>query len=358
MHYLVQLAAAVACLAPVSQAFLLPPTISPDVVRLDTAGDADGVVALVACPGCPLPTSVFDMLVPAPDVEIQTSLRFTVSVTHGKEGDAVLLNGHQAYPVIPTSDIFRGALSADQLGKTPVGSWDFVASRELGYALHIHHPQETSGDPAHPLNIVEMRLEIIDVGGKDIHGIPSLEVKLLETPSGGLMLADAALGPPRAMKQCTTMFCAWKEQLKDRLSKLKHCAGMRPHHGVKNPSHHANALSQPHHPHHGFHPHHHHKHSGFSRFVRAAVLRVFIPVMIGLVIGATASVVGIAVGQLAICVYRALFRRGARPAYTPVESDANAEAETKSFLAHQDAPPVYEDAPAYEEAAAPKTTSE
>jgi len=65
--------------------------------------------------------------------------------------------------------------------------------------------------------------------------------------------------------------------------------------------------------------------------------------------GIVASLVGVIIGQLAIFLWRALFRRNQQPSeYQKVDQVEAAEGkeDPEALLA----PPVYEDAPAYEEA--------
>jgi hypothetical protein len=79
-----------------------------------------------------------------------------------------------------------------------------------------------------------------------------------------------------------------------------------------------------------------------------------IPITVGVVAGVTASLVGMAVGHLAIFIWRALFRRGGKGAYSKVQHEdvsvEEGEDESKSFLEHQSAPPSYEEAAVEEKA--------
>jgi hypothetical protein len=378
MLRLVQLAAAAASLAPLSQAFLLPPTVSSvssvsidNNALLDAFHHSDVLSVALPCAGCPVMSTVIDGVVRDPG-PVENYLEFNLTFTRGKQGDTLLLNGHQAYPFDPLSELFQGTLHAYQYAKVPSGIYQ-AGLADLGYAIAIHHHVEKAGDPANPLNIVEIRLKVIDMmGGHVVGGMSVIQVKLLETPSRALMLGDVQLAPSTTsmnpskfhqLNQCSSLRCAWKAwkaSLKDKLSKHKGCAGMRPHHMFMPFD--LNKAGHTDRPHHSFHPshhhnHHHHKQSGFGRFLRGAVLRVLIPVMIGLALGATASVIGIVVGHIvghiAIFIWRVLFRRGQSASYTRVESDDtnddDEDDETKAFLANGEAPPVYEHAPVYEE---------
>jgi hypothetical protein len=370
----VPLAAAAAWLATVSHGFLLPPTISSsdkDIVNTLPFVDAlarDERTVMLECPRCPIEVSNFRGAAVLPTESV---LRFNFSLSPNDGGaDALMLNGLQVYPVNPGSKIWEVVLTADQLAKSPSGTWDYAGSPELGFALRIHHVDKTS--PSDNLGLVILTLDVLDLHHIAVEGIPRLELTVVETQSGKLMIAEDKPvyfeKPAKVGTECTTVVCAWRAYFADKVSKLGGgCAGKGRHQGhTMKPSVNQDGSPHPHGPRpHGHGPHrphrHHHKHNGFSRILRVVVLRVLIPVMIGLLVGATASIVGIVVGQVAICIWRTLFRRGGRSAYTKVQSEDvsdDDQEQTKSFLQHQDAPPVYEDAPEYEEVVADARASE
>ena len=113
---------------------------------------------------------------------------------------------------------------------------------------------------------------------------------------------------------------------------------MRPHgpHGHKGP--------------HGRHGHHgpHHRHAlGHAFFM--GVVAILIPVMAGIFVGLTVSMVGLLVGKM-IGFLWIKFVRGGKRGYASValdEETVDSEMDKKE-IEHAEAPPVYEDAPAYE----------
>jgi hypothetical protein len=123
-------------------------------------------------------------------------------------------------------------------------------------------------------------------------------------------------------------------------------SGMPPHmrpHGPPGPGHRGP------HGHHGPHgPHHRHAlaHAFFK-----GVVAILIPVMAGVFVGLTVSIVGLLIGKL-IGWFWVKFVRGGKRGYASVALDeeaADAEADNgKTDHEHMEAPPVYEDAPAYE----------
>lgn len=351
---------AAAALGSLAQAFLLPPTISSadnDVINTlpFEAVAIEGRNMQIPCPGCPVNIKDIQGNVNAVTTQVESALRLSFSVEHAaeQEADRLMLNGVQFYPLDPFSPAMQ-SLTADQLVKTHEGKFEYAASPNLGYALRISHPVAPSNHKEQ-LDLVEVHFEIIDVAGKLIDGMSDIVLKVLETPSGKLMIGDAEILPPKATSgpECTTIVCKWRAIVAAKLSKLKGCGSKRPKAGSYvhlKPAHPKGHHNRPHGSHHGGRPHHrHHRHGNFARFLRSVIFHVLIPVLIGVVVGITASLVGMIIGHLAIFVYRAVFRRHSRAEYQKVQqSDAVVDEEKVAFIEHQSPPPVYEDSPAYE----------
>ncbi|RAL68504.1 hypothetical protein DID88_007232 [Monilinia fructigena] len=335
-----------AALATLSQAILLPPTISKsdtDIVNalpFDAAIEADGRMLAVDCPGCPIS---------AQDIQ-------------GGRHDFKGLN-----------KLILERLAAPQLIKTTENKWVEAAEPDLGYALRIHKPISYSKQDQ--IDLVIATLEIIEVGNKFVDTVDNIEIKILTTPSGKLMIGDAQVISPSPKshlsnpsddgQECTTMLCKWRAIIEDKLSALKKGCGGKAQSASHHNSPHVNGNSRPHgqhggpgpHGHHGGHGDHgrhgghgrphrfSHKQHGITRFLRGVVLHIVIPVIIGIVAGITASLVGMIVGHIVIFMWRLLFRRGSQGSYTKVQQDDVAEegVEDKSFIQHQGPPPVYED---------------
>jgi hypothetical protein len=348
-------------------AFLLPPTISSkdketiDTLSFENAIASDRRVMEIACLGCPVDIKDIQGQVNAVTTQVESVLRLNFSITHNEDVDQLLLNG---LPIYPQDDPFlhQHMLTADQLVKSEDGTWNYAATPDLGFFLGIRHSATSSDDTQ--IGLIEIHAQVLHVGAKFIDGIAIAELKLLETPSGKLMIGDARLllpakvsasGPTDASLECANIICRWKAILAAKLSelklpklpKLKACNG--PEHGQawSSKSGHSRHSARPHDSHRPHRPHrHHHRHGSFSRFIRGVVFHVFIPIFIGIAVGITASLVGMVVGHLAIFLFRVLFRRSQRVTYQKVDQD-----ESKSFIGHQSPPPIYEDAPAYYEEA-------
>jgi hypothetical protein len=347
-------AGAAAALFGLSSAFLLPPTISTadkDIITtlpFENGAEIGTRVMEINCPGCPaVPEIEGNMHLKQPPSMLK--LNFTIS--HDNT-DQLLLNEFPIYPIDPTTEAFMTPLTAPLMAKTMENTWEQASTPILGYSLSVRHPVSYSSQDQ--LDLVAIHLEIVIVGEKFVSGLPSVEIKLLETPSGQLMIGDASITQPKSEvakptddgQECTTILCKWRAIVADRLSKLKGCGSKaRPEPKV------FSGHKKPHHKgHHGRPgPHrpfrHHHRHGGFARFLKGIVLHVFIPVLIGIMVGITASLVGMVAGHIVIFVWRTVFRRGQKQQYTKVQpKESKDEAEVESFLGHQGPPPEYEEA--------------
>jgi len=366
---------AAAALTAVSQAFLLPPTINAadsEIVKtlpFDVAADIDGRVVTIDCPGCPVLVEDLQGHKEYTTAPIESLLRFNFSLSHG-ETDHLMVNGRQIYPLDITSPDFTEALTADQLVKTREGTWNYASTPLLGFGLTASSPVASSSN-SDPMRLTEVRLEVVEVAGRFMSGFPIIEIKLLETPSGKLMIGDATIieNVTTPGQECTSILCKWRAIIAEKVGQLKKgCGGKRPANGVAatsptipmvKPFHHGGGG---HHGAHRPHRHHHMRHGRFAKFLRSLVFHVFIPIIIGVCVGITASIVGMIVGHLAIFIWRILFRRGdssrrviCRFSEETISVSKSDDDESKGLMEENEiSPPVYEDAPAYEEAVAEK----
>lgn len=119
--------------------------------------------------------------------------------------------------------------------------------------------------------------------------------------------------------------------------------------GEERPHHHGRPHHMRPHGHHGHHRHH------FMHAFTRGLAAVLLPTMAGIAVGMTVSLVGLLVGRL-IGFFWIKFYRGGRRGYASValdETTADAIDDEKEVMSDgkaEEAPPVYEEAPAYEEA--------
>ncbi|RYP86978.1 hypothetical protein DL769_000621 [Monosporascus sp. CRB-8-3] len=375
------LAAAGLTATATTNALLLPPDVSVDdiitTLPVPTEVDFDVNVPKVAqaqnlklnCPGCPV--RVFPHWKGQKgnaeiNTDIPSHLELDFSIEPSDDVDRLMLNGYELYP---KSDPFKNTLTAallpefgDKKMKRP---HHFKGPRphsiqNLGFGLQIRVVPSADSDDA--LELVVVDLQIIEVGNAFVDGIPNVEIKLVKTPSGKLMIADLAPTvsetahetPMDAQKECTTMFCKWLAMAKQQFGRFrpgKHCGG-RPVHTNQESGHFA--AHRPHHPGHPGHAHHHHefKHS-WKHLLKNIATQILLPVAIGIMAGVTASVLGMMVGTFVVYVWRTFVRRpsstrrrhrGHGHSSKAAVNEAVVEEEKSGLMAHQeesDVPPAY-----------------
>jgi len=335
--------ALIASLGAVSAAFLLPPTISSadtDIIKalpFDAAAQLDGQVLNLKCLGCPVATAdTSGNTVWLQDIESELQLSFSII---GNDIDILSLNGIQ---IFPPRDMSIEPLTAPQI--TSDGQKDL----RLGYELSIKPVVKSDNDQ---LELISIHLQVVEIADQFVNGLDSVELKLLKTPSGKLMIGSLDIAPTTNPiinpsdngKECTTLICKWRAIVSDKLSHLKPTKGC----GSKNrPNHSAGRPHKQHHPHHP-----HHKHFVVARFflaLKSVAIHVLIPIIIGVAVGMTASLIGMLVGNIVVFFWRTLYRRGQKGTYSKVQQEENTipsetKDDTESCLDHQEPPPVYED---------------
>ncbi|KAL3418959.1 hypothetical protein PVAG01_09180 [Phlyctema vagabunda] len=345
-----------------THAFLVPSTFStPDAEAIDSlpfehAHEVEERITDLQCPGCPV--QAVDLLGNPHGLRMENQLRLNFSVSNDEAGGQVLLNGLPIYPMDLVQTL-KEPLTAPQIVNIG-GKASIAGNPTLGWQVSINHPlRDEPGNDA--LNLLELQLEIFEVGDRFVKGIESVELKLLETSSKKLMLGDLTVLPPAAPTshaECTTALCQWRAIAAEKLSEVKGCVNkLRPGHRAR-PKHRIHGRPRPHgaRPHGGRRPHHHQhhrKHSEFIDFAANLVLHIFIPIAVGVMAGITASIVGMAAGQFAIYLWRVLFRRGSHSCtYSTIDQEEtmakDQDEEARDFHEHQSPPPVYDDAPTYE----------
>lgn len=339
--------AIVVSLATIGQAILLPPSISSadaDIIN-NLPYETNSQTLNLECLHCPVATLQPSTAEPYKVVwvdGIESKLQLNFDIRQG-DVDILKLNGVQIYP---PHDLPLEPLAALQItdDSESINSLGYL---QLGYELGVTPVMKSERDQ---LELILIRFQIIEIGGKFVDGLESVELKLLKTTTGKLMIWGLETAPTTnpGGKNCNTLICKLRAILTDKLSHLKPSKGC----GSKPGSNKSLPASwQPTHghddPQRG--PHHHNKYQGFSRLLHAfkrIALRVFIPVFIGIAAGFIASLIGMFVGQSIIFLWHTFYRRCQRGSYSRVqqdETDIGKKDQEKLLLEPQDSPPVYED---------------
>lgn len=369
--------AAAGLTATVTSAFLLPPDVSVDdiVTTLPVPIKADEDISLsqiaqaqslkLNCPGCPVRVSRHpkghqgeDRI--KTDIPSHLELDFSIATSDSPDGvDHLLLNGFELYP---KSNPFQSTLTAALLPDFHDGKMKphhFKGPRphsvqNLGFGLQTRLIPSTDDDD--DLDLVVVDLQIIEVGNAFVDGIPNVEINLVKSPSGKLMIANLAAtesenvqkNPMDAQEECTTMFCKWLAMAKEQVGRFrsgKHCGG-RPGHARPESGHIDVDMHQ------GDGPHHEHKHRWGHLFKNIAT-HILLPVAIGIMAGVTASIIGMMVGTFLVYLWRTFVRRpscarrqhhGRGHSSKAGPREAVADDEKSGLMAHQEeteAPPAY-----------------
>ncbi|KAF2171797.1 hypothetical protein M409DRAFT_63374 [Zasmidium cellare ATCC 36951] len=335
-----------------------------------------------------------------------------VNITVSEDGQHLKVNGEPVYP-LGLQDMFHSPkIYVNQIPSS--ASWEDIESgnakttplQVTGHGVSIMEENVVSpeGDTLIPIRHTIFELENQPVS------LDEVTIQLLKTHKGELLIVhaesaappsprpddffgpppedmpedflfpfppskDGPPGPPPAdfgkHKECKNLpapLCKFRNIVEDKIMGMKKggCHGRkggRPHMG-KLPGH----IRPPHfprpngRPHHHGRPHHmrpyghhgHHRHHFMHAFTRG-LAAVLIPTMAGIAVGMTVSLLGLMVGRL-IGFLWIKFYRGGRRGYASValdESSADKADTEKEVMLGEEAiepPPVYEDAPAYEEA--------
>lgn len=303
-------------LAASTNAILLPPDVSasdndiistlpvPVEVDINLPKAAETQNLKLKCPGCPVRIPHHGEAKIVNDIPSHLELDFTIEPSDGV--DRLLVNNFELYP---NADPFRNSLVA---AVRP----DVVSRKQSKRPTHFKGPQPQNihslgfGMQTTPvakseedsLELVMVELDIIEVGDIFIDGIPNVQVKLVKTPSGKLMMGEVETiessmrNPMDKQEECATLICKWKAVIMQKLASLrlhKGCGG-RPahvkgtHDHVKGQGHHG----RPHHAsddgeHRGQRPGSHQKNWGL--LFKNIASHILLPVAVGILAGVAAS---------------------------------------------------------------------
>ncbi|KAK4124943.1 hypothetical protein N657DRAFT_632876 [Parathielavia appendiculata] len=366
---------------PATQAFLVSPEISDADIQvantIESLGDlgAETQVVDVECPGCPILVrgrrgKSFQRKIDRP-----SHLELTFSVDHQPDHDRLLVNGFELYP---TSRPSFEPLLAPQIveGRRRHRGHDrhdrdhndrkhrvrpsrhTPQPQRLGFTARVSAPKK---DANRQFELVEVELQIIEVGIAFIDGIPNVKVTLIKDAEGRLLMSQIEKSEPKQVlehpnggaEQCETMMCEWVATVREKLKGLKgfgHCHGGHTKGGTASP-----ALGEAPHG----HPHHHHlpgdkprptpfREHRWGKLFKHIGSHILLPVLIGIVAGVSVSLIGMAVGTVIVSLWRVVFRRrnGHRRHHShhnAAHKEAALDEEKSGLMEHEDLPPSYDE---------------
>ncbi|KAK6072669.1 hypothetical protein SCUP515_07249 [Seiridium cupressi] len=364
-----------------TSAFLLPPlpessesdtvTTLPVPVDTDLRTDAPLTAEIqkleLPCPGCPIRVGHHrgngDKTKAKTNIPSHLELAFTID--HAADHDRLMVNDFVLYPRsprtknTPSASYSLGAQllpdhkhSKDDKHKLPGHRKQHKPTVEpLGYALSATPVAKSTEDD---MELVEVDFQVIEVGNVFVDGIPTVEIKVIKTPEGGLLIggiettASESLmkGPVDNQDQCVTMLCRWRAMLNAQMGRFRSgkCGGgRRPGHTVGQGTHG--------HPHSGHRQQHRHR---FVNLLRNIASHIILPIAVGIAAGITASVIGMMVGTAIVFLWRTLIRpagtrrhhhRRGHSSRKTAQSETVVEEEKTGLMSHQEdaveAPPAY-----------------
>ncbi|KAI1815606.1 hypothetical protein GGS20DRAFT_542518 [Poronia punctata] len=358
-------------LAASSNALLLPPDLSMtdgdtiSTLPVTTEVDVDAAIAqlpetrtlALKCPGClrrgPNPLA---------RTEIPSHLKLDFAVDSTGDADRLTVNGYELYPnPDPVTNTLVAPVVPDfadrHIGVPPLlrgGKNRPLRNRPLGFGMQT---QTVATDEDHDMKLVNIEIQIIEVGNVFMETIPNVQVKLITSQSGklGIGAIDTIDAKPteagKTQKTCNTTLCKWKTLFFEKLSHVfafKGCGGSKagsqsgPHHDMH---HHAGTVG---------HNHHMGQKHQWGTIFMAFVSHILLPVLVGIVAGISASIIGMMVGTFVVFVWRTFFRRsGSRSSHrcryarkVAKRENTVAEDEKSGLMENQEdveAPPAYMD---------------
>jgi hypothetical protein len=380
---LTSLIAAAGLAVSTTSAFLLPLSDSPETDTVTTLPvpfetdfqsqapyDAEAQKLELPCPGCPVRVGHRkgdDRKAFRLKTDIPSHLELAFSIDHAADHDRLILNDFELYP---RSMNIMQTLGAQVLPDHHKGGKHKLPGHRkqhkpfiqpLGYALSTSPIAMSSEDN---LELIQIDLQIIEVGNVFIDGVPNVKIQVIKTPEGGLMIGGIETTEPIPLletpmdkqEECTTMLCKWRAMLSAQMGRFRShkCGGgRRPGHiGAHSAGHHGHPSSA--HAHGGQGQHHRHR---FSHLLRNIVSHILLPVAVGIAAGITASIIGMMVGTGIVYVWRTFVRpAGTRrrhhhhsrghSSHKAVQKEAAAVDEKAGLMSQQEvddveAPPAY-----------------
>ncbi|KAK5654359.1 hypothetical protein OQA88_7268 [Cercophora sp. LCS_1] len=375
------LSVAASLLATSANAFLLPPNITPadvqivDSVALTTPASAQTQKINLNCPGCPVTITGPRGTRIIPDKPNHLELDFSISNEEG--ADRLLLNGFELHP---NPDILRTTLTAKQVpdwkphfwgkhhgphhgdgkeveghhgpwgghhgpfghgpeGSSPEGWPRFLKIEDapLGFAMHTNPIART--DEESQLEMVEVELQIIEVGSAFVKGIPEVRIKLIKDAEGRLMIgkieAEQKTSEDSQAEECKTALCRWAKAFFGSTGRPCHGKGKE---SVAAPQGGEEQTWEP------------REHSWGMLFKNIAS-HILLPVAIGIVAGVSVSLIGMVVGTVIVSLWRTFVRPARRHhhrrhhsghSHKAARKEAVVSEEKASLMEDQEAPPAYE----------------
>lgn len=253
-----------------------------------------------------------------------------------EDGTRLLLNGYELYP---SADPWHGDLTAEVVkgnGKTK--------NQMLGYSLAVG-PQAYDDNQA--LEVINVGLHVIEVGGRFIEGIPTVNIKLIKAHTGEVLIGAVDMVNTE-QAECTDVWCRVKEGWESAWKGIKAAGGCRKHKSQGHGHHDGKMMMDGGRPH-GRPAHPGQEHHHWGKLMKNLAFSILLPVLTGITAG-----VGVAVFVMGLCSFvaiivrsrRARCRRSRRRSLKAAPTEPAAEEEKTGLMDvvedDVDSPPQYE----------------
>lgn len=227
--------------------------------------------------------------------DIPSHLELDFGIVPSDNADRLMLNGFELFPnPDPLRNTLTAAVRPDVLHRQMKKRPHFKGPKPqtLGFGMQTRPVAKNEEDA---LELIEIKLDIIEVGDVFVDGIPNLQVNVVKTPTGKLMLGEiktidsetSQSNPMDKQEECTTLLCKWKAVIMQKLAGLrfhKGCGG-RPAHAkgheeVKGNN--ESKVEEPQEPHHG------HRQKNWGLLFKNIASHILLPVAVGIFAGITA----------------------------------------------------------------------
>jgi hypothetical protein len=284
---------------PATQAFLLPPEVRPVDIQVHKAFGpdmSDVQVVNVECPGCP----VVEKSKHGNSIKVKAhrpnhlALGFYID---NRGRDRLMVNNFELYPSADPLHSFVAPQVLDTKKEHHDGGRK-AERQQLGYTLQASTAMR---DADGRLELVELNLQILEVGYTFVSGIPNVKIMLVKDRNNRLAIAHIEKTPPTAPLKpeterpqgCETMLCKLMAAAKEQVGKLK---TLRPCHGG-----HMKGGMRPQRYHPRPHPHHHHgsaggghwpseyRHHSWGQLFKNVGSHIVLPILVGIIAGVTIS---------------------------------------------------------------------
>ena len=211
-----------------------------------------------------------------------------------EDGTRLLLNGYELYP---SADPWHGDLTAEVVkgnGKTK--------NQMLGYSLAVG-PQAYDDNQA--LEVINVGLHVIEVGGRFIEGIPTVNIKLIKAHTGEVLIGAVDMVNTE-QAECTDVWCRVKEGWESAWKGIKAAGGCRKHKSQGHGHHDGKMMMDGGRPH-GRPAHPGQEHHHWGKLMKNLAFSILLPVLTGITAG-----VGVAVFVMGLCSFVAIIVRSRR----------------------------------------------